>query len=274
MRTKQKLSLLEICDDFYLFTLRGLLDDHRISLDWFLRQLEDFDSRGYGGNLIRTNFVGSKVIISDQYDKDSIEWAIEIDRAALIELVKSWEQLLREDAEEVTLFRDDEHITIVGLFDNKPEYRKTVAYRCKGNALNKAEIVIKASMPKHHYATERYLRYLSHLLVEHSNNLKRLLNMLYDSNTEEISGGRIRVEFEKGRAVLLDMDEECPYDNPIKIDRNCLIDIIKAWQNLLDQKATFITLFRNDDYITMIGLFGKDIPEYQERFPYRVRYPL
>ena len=73
----------------------------------------------------------SKAIISDQYDEDPEEHAIEIDRASLIEIVKAWQELLKNEATEITLLRDDENITMIGTFEDKPEFKKVFAYRLK-----------------------------------------------------------------------------------------------------------------------------------------------
>lgn len=265
---------LDQYQDLYLSRLGMMFWDNQSDRDWLLKNLENFDSRGSRGEMMDVELFGSKAVISDQYDKHPDEWAIEIDRASLIELVKAWDYLLKEDATDITLFRDDQTITMVGSFaDNRPEFKKEVLYRCKGNALNKAEIWVKDGIPKCGSNTELYLQLLSRLLIDHSKDMNAFIDALSNMNRKDIVGERIRIEFEDKdtKLLVLDMHQECPYDDTIRIDRACMLTIAKAWKALLAQNPNQITLLRNDDYITMIGSFGKDKPEYKEFFEYRKR---
>ena len=106
--------------DYYLNTIGHLFFDHQMDLKWPIRELEDFDSEGCRGQRMDIDLIGSKAIIMNQYDQDPEERAVEIDRSSLIKLVKAYDQLLKEKATEITLFRDDQNITIVGTFEDKP----------------------------------------------------------------------------------------------------------------------------------------------------------
>ena len=106
-------------------------------------------------------------------------------------------------------------------------------------------------------------------LIDHLSNLDNLVQLLDDPVTKAIEQRNMHAICNKSKVIIIDTRDECPYDNEIAIDRAHLMILIKAWQNLLAQKPVLITLQKNDDYITLIGTFGKDKPEYKANFSYR-----
>ncbi len=260
--------------DLYLSQLGDLFFDHQRHLERLASKLEDFDAKACRGQSVDVDLIGSKAIITDQSDPEQPEeHPIEIDRVSLLEIVTAYNQLLEDKATEITLFRDDQNMTIVGTFEDKPEFRKTVAYRCKGNAFNEVKIAAYKETYKIIAATgSDYLRQLAKFLIDYLSNLDNLVQLLDNPETEEITQGNMHAICKKTKVIIIDMRDEFPYDNETAIDRAHFITLIKAWQDLLAKKPPLITLQKNDDYITLIGSFGKDKPEYKETFAYRIRY--
>ena len=123
---------LEKCDGFYwplsyndeyLSMLVAIFTDGG-SLDMVVkRELLNPEGRGATGNLTDVTIKGNTVIIQpamfDVTDEPE-EYAIEIDRDVLLDLINQWEDLKKKKAKEITFYRDEHNkITVEGAFDEE-----------------------------------------------------------------------------------------------------------------------------------------------------------
>lgn len=105
------------CRDQYLEMLSGIFDEGRGWLESVKERLFIPSSRGIVGNKDEVIIDGDKITIQPQFTDTPEEWAIEIDKKVLLDLINKWQELVQKDAREITFTRhEDGSITITGAF--------------------------------------------------------------------------------------------------------------------------------------------------------------
>lgn len=108
-------------DDKYLNMLADVFEDGSFWLECLMKELYDPSSRGIAGNRIRVKKKENDIVyVEPLFTDNPEEWAIEIDRQVLLDLINQWKDLLRKRPQEIIFTRHDNGtITIAGTFDKK-----------------------------------------------------------------------------------------------------------------------------------------------------------
>lgn len=136
--TKEGIELLltEKSEDNFLIQLKDYLFEHRLDIPYILKMLTDESIKEYGGDMMYAKFNKSLVVIYNYYHEDPERYEIEINRTDLIEIFKAWLELNKlmephSGIKEIILQRDEEHITMIGCYEDGFEYRRTFNYKVK-----------------------------------------------------------------------------------------------------------------------------------------------
>ena len=110
-------------NDGYLSMLTGIFTDVSTFDEDVKKALIAPNKTRVAGNLTDMIIKENKVIIQpailDLTDEPE-EYAIEIDRDVLLDLINQWEDLKKKKAKEITFYRDDNNkITVEGAFDEE-----------------------------------------------------------------------------------------------------------------------------------------------------------
>ena len=110
-------------NDGYLSMLTGIFTDVSTFDEDVKKALIAPNKTRVAGNLTDMIIKENKVIIQpailDLTDEPE-EYAIEIDRDVLLDLINQWEDLKKKKAKEITFYRDDNNkITVEGTFDEE-----------------------------------------------------------------------------------------------------------------------------------------------------------
>ena len=123
--------MLDSYNDDFLLDLGLFLNDHRKNIDRITNEMKDSERGSFGGNMMHMKWNYSSVMIFNPLDKKSDEDNIEIPRIAFIQIIEAWKEALKTKAQEVTFFRDEEHINMIANYYDGSEFRKTFNYKVK-----------------------------------------------------------------------------------------------------------------------------------------------
>ncbi len=114
-------------DKLSLSLLALIFEEGSHYLDWFLRELSDSLSRGYGGNLVDIDFDDNQVTIMFAYDDNPEEYTFVINKELLIQIIKAWQKLVNQEPKEITCYQDGDVYTLEGVLENGEKVTDTVS---------------------------------------------------------------------------------------------------------------------------------------------------
>jgi len=102
-------------DDSYLTMLSEVFDEGSYWTNAIRHALQNPISEGATGNKTDVTIKGDKVIIEPLFAENPQEYAIEIDRQVLFDLINKWQELVAKKCQEITFTRhEDGSITLSG----------------------------------------------------------------------------------------------------------------------------------------------------------------
>ena len=101
-------------NDDDMLTIGLLMMDAGISPDWLIRGLTDGDYRTFAGNSQRLRFKDNLVLIEPLFVDEPEQYIIAVDKEVLLNLAITWKDLISKKAEEITITRENEVITVTG----------------------------------------------------------------------------------------------------------------------------------------------------------------
>lgn len=112
---------LDFCNDTYLDKIAEIFDDGSSWTNWVKEELLNPESEGITGNKADVTIENNKVIIQPLFGDNPEEYAIEIDRNLLLNLIDQWQQLVNKDVPEIYIVRHENgSIEIVDKLPVKP----------------------------------------------------------------------------------------------------------------------------------------------------------
>lgn len=106
----------------YLDGIADIFDQGFGEINWLIKRLIDPTSMGVTANDIDITFEGNKVTIEPLFCDNPEDYAVEIDRQALLDLCYKWQKLVKQKTPEIIMEQDENGVVILrGAFNGSTE---------------------------------------------------------------------------------------------------------------------------------------------------------
>lgn len=107
---------IEQDNDLYLVMLGDLFEEDQYVINYVKKDLINPLGRGITGNKMDITIEGTNVVISPLYGANADEYAITIDRITLLNVIIQWQELIKENPDEIIIKRVNNIISLESIF--------------------------------------------------------------------------------------------------------------------------------------------------------------
>lgn len=240
--------------NFIVDILKNLFNDQGCSVEWFLSELIDPNSRGISGELTVISIKGDKVLLepTEMVRHNPEDYIVEIDRSELIRVASEWQALVDRDALFIYIYH---HNNRYFVSDTLPQGIEC-CFSAKQLGIKKKYIQMSWSdgfcYNNMNDSSNAIIHALSLLFCDCGANIGWFIDQeLLNPTCVDLSGSFSYTSV-RGDKVILKPSlvlADNPDDYAVEIDRSELIRLAQVWRELVKKQAPFIYIYcQNNKY--------------------------